>query len=201
ENKTADNSSHLKESSQESTVILLSDVDLLADEFCVSKQKFLGQTFIQPYNDNLILFQNLAEQLSGDNNLISIRCKKIKERPFTKLINMQNEAQQKYQKKILEIEEEKQSVQNKLNELQKAKSSSQKLILSPEQKEEIEKFKKKLAEKNKQLKELRKEFRRDMESTMLKYEIINIALFPAIVVIVGISLYIFSKVRSRRKVA
>lgn len=201
ENKTADNSSHLKESSKESVVILVSDVDFIADEFCVSKQKFLGQTFVQPYNDNLILFQNLAEQLSGDNDLISIRCKKIKERPFTKLINMQNEAQQKYQKKILEIEEEKQSVQNKLNELQKAKSSSQKLILSPEQKEEIEKFKKKLAEKNKQLKELRKEFRQDIESTMLKYEIMNIALFPAIVVIVGISLYMFSKVRSRRKAA
>ncbi len=189
----------LKESVKESIVVLLSDVDMIADEFCVSKQKFLGQTFVQPYNDDLTFFQNACEQLAGDNDLISIRCKKIKERPFTKIVDMQNEAQQKYQKKILEMEEEKEMAQKKLNELQKGKGASQKLILSPEQKEEIEKFKKKIADKNRELKELRKEFRKDIERTMFNYEMANIALFPAIVVGVGLSIFIYNRIRSNRK--
>ncbi len=190
---------HLKESVKNSFVALLSDVDMLADEFCVAKQKFLGQTIIQPYNDNLNMLQNICEQLSGDSDLISIRTKKVKERPFKKLEEMQNEAQQKYQKKILEMEEEKEAAQRKLNELQKSKSSSQKFILSPEQKEEVEKFKKKIAEMNRQLKDMRKEFRKDIESTMLRYEIANIALFPAIVVLVGLLVFAREKMKSRRK--
>jgi len=48
-----------------------------------------------------------------------------------------------------------------LNELQRAKQGNQRFILSPEQEAEIEKFRHKEAEANRQLKEERKQLRHE----------------------------------------
>lgn len=189
----------LRESTNESTVVLLADVDMLSDEFCVSKQTLFGRTVVQPFNDNLNLIQNICGQLAGDNDLIQIRCRKVKERPFTELVKIQTAAQQKFEKKILEIEEEKASAQTRLNQLQSGKAESQKFIMTPEQKQEIANFKEKVAEKNKELKELRKEFRKDIERTILRYEIVNIAVVPLLVVLFGLCVYMFNRIRSNRR--
>ncbi len=189
----------LKESAKESSVVIVTDVDMFLDEFCVSKQKFLGRSFIQPFNDNLIFIQNVAEQLSGDNDLISIRCKKVKERPFTRLEEMQAKAQEKYQQKIMELEEKKQKAQERINQLQSAKSDSQKFILSQEQKDEIAKFKAEMAGTNKDLKALRKEFRKDIDGLMFRYEIANIALVPLLVVLFGLAVFAYNRIRSTAK--
>ena len=172
---------------------------MLLDEFCVAKQNIMGRTFIQPYNDNLMLIQNIVEQLSGDNDLIAIRSKKIKERPLTKLIDMQKAAQDKYEKKILELEEEKQKAQTRINQLQQTKIENQKLILSKEQKEELEKFRQKTAETSKELKKLRKEFKKESDRLVMRYELFNIAFVPFLVIIFGIGVYSFNKIRSRRR--
>ena len=195
----AENEKSLKESAKESAVVLLADVDMLSDEFCVSKQNVFGRTVVQPFNDNLNLIQNICGQLAGDNDLIQIRCRKVRERPFVELVKIQNEAQQKFEKKILEIEEEKQSAQARLNQLQTGKAENQKFIMTPEQKQELENFKKKVAEKNKELKELRKEFRKDIERTIFRYEVANIAVVPVLVILFGLCVYVFNRVRSNRR--
>lgn len=198
--KTDSPESYLKESvKDDSAVILISDVDMLLDEFCVSRQNFLGHTILQPFNDNLVFAQNIAEQMSGDSNLISIRCKRIKDRPFTKIQKMQADAQEKFQKEIMELEEKSQTVQQRLNELQRSKSENQKFILSSEQKKEVQRYRDEAAKTNKNLKVLRKEFRKEIDSLQFNLELINIALIPALVVISGLIISIYNRTRSTVK--
>jgi len=99
-------------------------------------------------------------------------------------------AQERFRSKIKDLEKSLQDAQTKLNELQQAKQGTgqQKLILSPEQQAEITKFKQKQAEVNKELKQVRKDLRREIDSLENRIKWYNIAGMPFLVTAAGISL-------------
>ncbi len=187
----------LKES-PETMVILISDVDMFADEFCAQKQNFLGSVIIQPFNDNLIFLQNIIEQLSGDPDLLAIRSRKIRQRPFTKIVKKLAEAQDKYQQEILQIEKSREDVEAKINELQRGKTGGQQFILSKQQREEIEKYRKLSAITAKKLKDTRKELRKDIDKMQFNIQLANTGAVPIALVLIGIGLWLNSG-RRRRK--
>ncbi|MBT3379046.1 MAG: hypothetical protein HN742_38025 [Lentisphaerae bacterium] len=191
--------SHLTESAGEGAVILVGDSDMVHDHFCVRRQQFFGQQIVQPMNDNLSFVQNLAELLSGDNNLISIRSRGTLSRPFEVVLRMKAEAEQRYQEKISALEDELSEVQRKINDLQRKKSDDQKFIVSKEQREQISKFRKKEAESRKKLKDVRKKFRRDIDSLENNLKWANIGLMPFLVGLSGIALAIVKRRRMIRK--
>ena len=65
----------LKESAQENAVVLIGDCDLIQDQVAVREMQnpFGGQRMMMPQNGNLAFGQGAVEQLTGDNNLISVR--------------------------------------------------------------------------------------------------------------------------------
>ncbi len=182
--------SHLKESAKENAVVLVGDSDLLYDRFAAQVQNFLGQKMIFPMNGNLNFVQNAIEQNAGDENLIAIRSRATMNRPFTKVREMEAAAQDRYRSKIKDLEKSLQDAQTRLNELQQAKAGTgqQKFILSPEQQAELAKFKQKQAEVNKELKQVRKDLRREVDSLENRIKWFNIAGMPLIVTAAGISL-------------
>ncbi len=184
-------SDSIKESQKDSVVVLIGDSDMLYDEICVSSSKIFGQTITQPLNDNLSLFQNLVEYLTGDSDLIQIRSRKVIPRPFTVVKTIQSQAEQKFKNKILELEGDLEKAQERLAKLQDQKTKNQKLILSAEQKEEIKNFRQKEAKAKQELKTLRKELRQDIDSLENNLKWINIALMPAIVILLGLGLAIY----------
>ena len=70
--------------------------------------------------------------------------------------------------------------------LQKQKSGSERLILSKEQQDEIDKLRKSQADTRKQLKNVRKELTGDIDRLGLTLKVINICLVPALVILFGI---------------
>ncbi len=177
----------LSESAQDTAVILIGDVDMIADQFWVQKVPFFGQNLYQVFSDNNNLLQNAVEQLSGDSSLISIRSRGIINRPFLIVRDMQMEAEKKYKQEIGTLEEELAEAQRKISELQNTKKDqSQQYILSPEQARELEKFKEKQAETRIKLKDLRKQLRRDIDALEMRLKFYNIALMPLLVIISGI---------------
>ena len=88
---------HLNEAAESNSILLFSDVDFLSDQFSVQKINFLGQSIIQPTNDNLNLMLNATEHLSGNEALMSIRSRGRFSRPFTRILVMQQQAQMRYQ--------------------------------------------------------------------------------------------------------
>jgi ABC-type uncharacterized transport system involved in gliding motility auxiliary subunit len=187
--KTSPKSEYLKESSEEGTVILIGDADMLYDPLCVQVQNFFGQRFVRLMNGNLSLVQNMVEQLSGDSNLIGVRSRATMSRPFTVVRAMQLKAEENYRTKIKQLEDALQMTQQKVNELQASKEQGQqRFILSPEQQHELERFRLQEAETRRELKALRKNLRRDIDSLENRLKWVNILGMPLIVTITGITL-------------
>ena len=88
--------------------------------------------------------------------------------------------------------------QRRLNELQMQKDQSQKLVISPEQKREIERFREEQYQTRQQLKTVRRELRRDIEQLGIKVKLANILLVPCLVGLGGIGFGLHRKNRSRR---
>ncbi len=183
----------LKESQRETSVILFADSDILADQFCVQVRDFLGQQLVIPFNENLDMVLNSIEQLAGDAELIKVRSRGAASRPFKVVADMQSKAEARFRSRIAELESELSTASARLSELQASKEPGQKFILSPEQQLEIQRFQRKEAEVRRELKEVRRQLRQDIDALQNNLKFMNIALMPFLVVVAGISVAIYRK--------
>ena len=186
DDEAAEATEHLEESGGRGAVILVTDVDLLYDRFAVERMQMLGRTFVQPANDNLSFVLNLVEQMAGSEALIGLRSRGTFQRPFTRVLALQREAQERGQSELLRLQEQEQAAQARINELEAGKDPQQRFILSPQQAEEIERYREEVFETRQKLREVRKNFRRDIEMLGLKIKFINIAAVPLLVGAFGI---------------
>jgi ABC-type uncharacterized transport system involved in gliding motility auxiliary subunit len=186
--KPVPNTPQLRESSGDNSVILVADVDLLADGAAVDVQEVFGRKIVVPSNGNLAFAMGMVEQFAAGEDFISLRSRTGAFRPLTVVRELEAEAQKQYFGKIQALEEEVQKTQAKLQELQKAQGPAGKSaqILSPEQQAEIERFRKTVAAARLELKEVRKNLRQDAESLVFWTKVANIALMPLLVALVGI---------------
>jgi ABC-type uncharacterized transport system involved in gliding motility auxiliary subunit len=193
----------LRESAAENSVILVADVDLLADGAAVDVQEVFGRRIVVPSNGNLALAMGMVEQLAAGEDLIGLRSRTAGFRPLTVVRRLEAEAQKQYFGKIQGLEEEVQKTTAKLQELQKAqggaggtagKASPQ--LLTPEQQAEIERFRKTVAESRLALKEVRKNLRQDAESLVFWTKVTNIALMPLLVTLLGLGFFVFRRKNS-----
>jgi len=189
----------LKESKQETTVVLVGDSDMIQDRVAVRQVgNPFGQRLFMPANGNLAFAENLIDQLTGDSNLIAVRSRASRERPFTVVKKMQADAEASYRSKIKELEEGLADAQRKIGQLQSGKQEGQRFILSPQQQEELANFRKKEAEAKTQLKEVRKKLRADIDSLENRIKWLDIAGMPALVALTGLA---FAIVKRRRSAA
>jgi ABC-type uncharacterized transport system involved in gliding motility auxiliary subunit len=186
--KPVPNTPALRESAADTSVIVVADVDLLADGAAVDVQEVFGRKIVVPSNGNLAFAMGMVEQFAAGEDFISLRSRTGAFRPLTVVRELEAEAQKQYFGKIQALEDEVQKTTAKLQELQKAQGPAGKSaqILSPEQQAEIERFRKTVAEARLALKEVRKNLRQDAESLVFWTKVANIALMPLIVALVGI---------------
>jgi ABC-type uncharacterized transport system involved in gliding motility auxiliary subunit len=199
--KPVPNTPALRESAGETSVIVVADVDLLADGAAVDVQEVFGRKIVVPSNGNLAFAMGMVEQFAAGEDFISLRSRTGAFRPLTVVRELEAEAQKQYFGKIQALEEEVQKTQAKLQELQKAQGPAGKSaqIVSPEQQAEIERFRKTVAEARLALKEVRKNLRQDAESLVFWTKVANIALMPLLVALLGILVAIIAG--RRRKAA
>ena len=189
----------LKESAQETSVVLVADVDMLTDNAAVEVQDVFGQRLVVPRNGNLNLALSLVEQLAGDQDLISLRSRAAFTRPLTVIRDMEARAQQTYLGKIKELEDNLNKTQEKLQELQKARGGAQATILTAEQQAEIENFRKVAAETRQELKEVRKNLRQETDTLQFWTKVVNIGLVPLLVAVAGLVLALLHRRRVRAR--
>jgi ABC-type uncharacterized transport system involved in gliding motility auxiliary subunit len=197
EEKKPDDS--LKESKQDTAVIVVGDADMIYDRFALRQMQSPFGVLSMPMNGNLNLAQNAVEQMTGDNNLISVRSRAVQNHPFTLVKKMQAEAEDRYRSRIKELEDSLAETQRRLSELQQKKEKGQRFILSPEQQQEVENFRKKEAQAKIQLKEERKKLRQDIDSLEGTFKWVNIAAMPVLVSVSGLSLAFLKRKRTSAK--
>jgi ABC-type uncharacterized transport system involved in gliding motility auxiliary subunit len=190
----------LKESRGETSVVLVGDSDLLADDFSLRKMQSPFGTMVSSLNANLIFAQNLVEQMAGDSNLIGVRSRASLSRPFTLVKKMEAEAESRGQAKIAELQQSLNDTQQRLSELeQQKKDKDQRFILSPEQKAELDNFRKQQAEVSKELKQAQKDLRKEVVSLETRLTWLNILTMPFAVTAAGVSIAIIKRKKTSAK--
>ncbi|MDX1374360.1 MAG: GldG family protein [Burkholderiales bacterium] len=192
---------HRAQSEKENAVLLVADMDLLADPAAVDVQELFGQRIIVPSNGNLALALGMVEQFASGDELISLRSRAAAFRPLTVVRALEAEAAKQYFGKISALEQALQKTSEKLQALQSAKGAGAGQILTAEQQAELERFRKSVAQTRKELKAVRKNLRRDSEALAFWTKVVNIALPPLVVALIGLGVALLRRRRANRSLA
>lgn len=159
-------------------------------------QNFLGQQLMNAFADNGDFVLNAVDNLTGSSALISIRGRATSQRPFSTVESLRRGADERFRAKEQELQNELQETERKLSQLQSAKTSDQQLVLSAEQKSELDNFTRRKGEIRKELRDVRRSLDADIESLGSRLKIINIVLVPLLVTLVAVG---FATWRARRR--
>jgi len=169
----------LKESKDDKgQIVLVADTDLLSDRLWVQVRSFLGQAILNPFANNGDFAVNALDNMAGSSDLISIRGRATSQRPFTTVEAIKRSADERFRAKEQDLQRELSETERKLTELQSAKSQDEAMILSPEQKAELEKFLARKLEIRKELRQVRRQLDAEIESLGTRLKIVNIVLVP-----------------------
>jgi ABC-type uncharacterized transport system involved in gliding motility auxiliary subunit len=170
-------------------VLLLADTDMLTDRLWVQAQTFLGQQVLSPFADNGSLLINAADYLVGSADLISIRGRGTFDRPFTKVHEIQRQAEEGYRDTANQLAAQLKATEQKLTELQQMKTGDAKQVLSPEQEQAIDEFLAQKLEIRKSLRDVQHQLTSDIETLGTQLKLINIGLIPLLLTILMLLLH------------
>ena len=176
-------------------IVVFADTDILTDRLWVQKQNFLGQTLVNSFADNGSLVINGVDHLLGSQDLISIRTRATSTRPFDRVAALRLLAEKEFRVTEEKLQRELEETERKLTEMQSVREDADLTVLSEAQQDEIQRFVDQRLQIRKELREVRHSLDRDIDALSTRLKVINIALVPALVIVVALLL---SHVRRRR---
>lgn len=196
EQRAPANSAHLANSEGPINVMVFSDVDMLADRFWVQVENFLGSRVPSPFADNADLIFNALDNLGGNDDLISLRSRGQSSRPFEVVNAIRRAAEARFREQEQLLTARLAETESKIAELQSQRNDAGNMLLSPEQREEIDRFREEQVKTRKELRAVQHNLQRDIERLGTQVKFINIALVPVLVLIVAA---LVGLARSRRR--
>jgi ABC-type uncharacterized transport system involved in gliding motility auxiliary subunit len=188
---------HRAESAEEGQILVVADTDVLSDRMWVQVQNFLGQKLMNAFANNGDFALNAIDNLTGSSALISVRGRATSQRPFTTVEALKRNADDRFRAKEQELQRELQETERKLTELQGAKSQDQAMIMSPEQKAELDNFIQRKADIRKELRDVRRSLDAEIESLGSRLKFFNIVLVPLLVTLAAVGFAMW-QVRRRK---
>ncbi|HVZ90731.1 MAG TPA: Gldg family protein [Rhizomicrobium sp.] len=183
-------------------VVVMADSDILDDRFWVRVQNVLGKKIAAPFADNGAFVINAVENLTGSDDLISLRTREASNRPFTVVRDLQAKAQAQFQEEEQTLRQRMTDTQQRLRELEQGgEAKSGAVGLTPAQRAEIEKFRRELIDTRTQLRDVQHNLRKDIDALGEFLAFVNIALVPLLVAILAIGLAALRRRRRARALA
>ena len=187
---------HLAKAVSPANIVIIADTDLLMDYMWVQTREIFGQKVAQAFANNGDFVANILDNLGGSSALISIRGRASFSRPFERVEALRREADERLRAKAMELQSELQQTEAKLTELQSKRNDQASLMLSPEQEQEVKRFTSEKARARKELRETQRGLNVDIDRLDTTLKVINIALAPLAVAILG---GVVLSMRRRRK--
>ncbi len=157
-----------------SFVTMVSDTDVLFDQFSFQKNA-MG---IIPTNQNSVFFLNLVEEMVGSKELTSIRSKKSIIRTFERVDVIEKRSLEKTAEKLKEIEMSIEKTQKELNELAQKSGDFNIALIAKESLVKKKGLALKLKNDKRELREVKRKGREEVEQLGLKIQLINILVAP-----------------------
>lgn len=177
----------LSKGDRPATVVVIADSDLLVNELWVQVGQLLGQTVVVPSADNGPLISNTLELLAGGGELIGLRSRGVTARPFTRLENLQKQAEAKFKVQEDRIATELRQTESQLQDLLAGGGGGDSsLILTDEQQSLIDQFQTKVVELRQNLRSVQRNLRQDVEQLRYLLLFVNIVLVPLLLVVIAV---------------
>ncbi|MGQ0551973.1 MAG: Gldg family protein [Planctomycetota bacterium] len=191
-----DGAAHLAESVGPIQVILVADVDMLADGAWVHMQNFLGQVIplVRSSNGDFVL--TALDNLSNNAELFQVPRRASASRPFEVMAEIRRDAEQRFLAREQELQQALATTESRLAELQTQRADGGSLLLSQEQRDEIERFREEQVATRKALRDVQHDLRKDIESLETTVKVLNIGVVPLLVGVLALTL---GALRSRRR--
>ena len=186
ESETEPKAEHLSESTEDAQIILVADADMLADRFWVVVQEFLGSRIAIPSAANGTLVINALDNLTGSGDLISVRNRGTFTRPFTRVVALKQRAERAFRAKEQELIAQLEETESRLVELEESNQGNDALILTDAQRDELVRFRQERVRIGKELREVRRQLRADIEALEAWLKFANIGLVPILIGIIGL---------------
>jgi ABC-type uncharacterized transport system involved in gliding motility auxiliary subunit len=165
-------------------IVVVADTDFLQDQFWLEVRELLGQQMAIPTAHNGTFVLAALELLTGSDALMSLRARGIADRPFDRVDDLRRDAEQRFRKSEQVLTARLKEVQTKLAGLRKGEGEE--LVLSDKDRKEVEKFQGDYLEVRRQLREVKRELRKDIDRLDGVLKFFNIAAMPLLVGLVGV---------------
>ena len=192
---------HIKEAKKDLQMIVMADTDLLTSRFWVQQQEFFGKTIYTPVSNNADFLINSLENLSGSQALISLRSRGLSVRPFHKIQDLKNNAEDKYRQTEQQLSSKLKELQGKLQGLGLKDKGDAKVILTSAQQKVFNQFRAEMLDVRKQLRDVQLALRQDIDKLDTRLKVLNIWIMPILISLAAIILAIIRRRRYNNKIA
>ena len=166
-------------------VVLVGDTDILADHFWIRMQNFFGVQIPQSIANNGDFVINTLDNLAGNTDLISLRSRGEFSRPFTVVERIRRDAEARFREQEQELQSRLEETEQNIARLQREGGEGA-LLLSPEQADEIEKFRLEQLKTRKELRAVQHELQKNIERLGTQLKFINIGLIPLVIALLAL---------------
>ncbi len=194
---------HIARTAEPANIVVFADSDMLSDRLWVQVARFLGRRIPQPFANNGDVVINALDNLSGGADLVSIRSRGTYSRPFTRVLELQREADDRLRVEEAELLDRMAETERALAELSRpdeeddpAEPLGPAAEVAPEVQAEIDRFNAELIDTRRRLRDVQYQLTEDIERLGGALMAVNTALVPALLTLFVLAAHFL---RSRRR--
>jgi len=188
---------HKNTAETDASIILVGDVDMLANQNWAQVQDVAGEQVAVPTANNADFFINAIDNLRGNQGLLGLRGRGFSIRPFEVIEEMRSEANNKFRDKEQELLASIAEMDQTIERLQREEQTTG-VILTSEQQVEIDNFRLEMLDSRRELRDVQRSLREDVESLERRVRVFNIWAVPLLIAVLAIFLAIVRRIRRSR---
>ena len=175
---------HISGSGTIANIVVFADTDFLSDRMWVQVAQFLGRRIPQPFANNGDLIINALDNLSGSADLVSIRSRGRYSRPFTRVLDLQREADDRLRTEEADLLSRLAETEASLADLNQVEDGEPIGQITPEIQSEIDRFNGEMLETRRRLRDVQYQLTEDIERLGANLKAIDTALIPILLTII-----------------
>lgn len=195
--KEAMRAAHKNASDVSANIILVGDVDMLADQNWAQVRDVAGERVTIPTANNADFFINAIDNLRGSQGLVSLRGRGLAIRPFEVIEDMRQEADTKFRDKEQELLGRIAEMEQTIENLQREEQTTG-VLLTAQQQQEVDNFRVEMLDQRRELREVQRSLREDVETLQRDVRLINIWAVPVLIALLAIILAVVRRARRAR---
>lgn len=197
EDPDAIRAAHKSEPDKPANIILVGDVDMLANQNWAQVSEIAGEQVAIPTANNADFFINAIDNLRGDQGLVGLRGRGLTIRPFQVIEEMRREADNKFRDQEQQLLTRIAEMEQTIERLQREEANTG-VLLTSQQQAEIDRFRVEMLDQRRELRNVQLSLRKDVENLERQIRVANIWAVPVLVAVLAVILAIVRRFRRAR---